>query len=180
MEQVFEQVSQLLQRSRETRQRNLGIRTYKVLPLSPSTGIIEFVADTIPLTEYLNPTHMEYHPHEMNANQARRAIEAAVRVPRDKRIAAFQDVMAQYSPVMRYFFMHRFEGPDEWFRSRLAYTRSTAAISILGYVLGLGDRHGHNILLDEQSGEVVHIDLGVAFEQVGFAALLPSYRKTSR
>jgi ataxia telangiectasia mutated family protein len=61
--------------------------------------------------------------------------------------------------------MECFETPDEWFASRLAYSRSTAAISILGYVLGLGDRHGHNILLDEKTGEVVHIDLGVAFEQ---------------
>jgi ataxia telangiectasia mutated family protein len=57
-----------------------------------------------------------------------------------------------------------FEDPDEWFERRLAYTRSTAAISILGHVLGLGDRHCHNILLDEKSGEVVHIDLGVSFE----------------
>ena len=35
---------------------------------------------------------------------------------------------------------------------------------MLGHVLGLGDRHGHNIMLDEVNGEVVHIDLGVAFE----------------
>ncbi|OAX85517.1 serine/threonine-protein kinase tel1 [Emergomyces africanus] len=61
--------------------------------------------------------------------------------------------------------MERFKEPDEWFSKRLAYTRSTAAISMLGHVLGLGDRHGHNILLDEKTGEVVHIDLGVAFEQ---------------
>ncbi|EEH09992.1 ataxia telangiectasia mutated [Histoplasma capsulatum G186AR] len=59
----------------------------------------------------------------------------------------------------------RFKEPDDWFSKRLAYTRSTAAISMLGHVLGLGDRHGHNILLDEKTGEVVHIDLGVAFEQ---------------
>lgn len=65
---------------------------------------------------------------------------------------------------MRYFLLERFEDPDEWFEKRLAYTRSTAAISILGHVLGLGDRHCHNILLDEKSGEVVHIDLGVSFE----------------
>jgi serine-protein kinase ATM len=61
--------------------------------------------------------------------------------------------------------MEKFNNPDDWFGKRLAYTRSTAAISILGHVLGLGDRHGHNILLDEKTGEVVHIDLGVAFEQ---------------
>ncbi len=35
---------------------------------------------------------------------------------------------------------------------------------MVGHVLGLGDRHGHNILLDSKTGEVVHIDLGVAFE----------------
>lgn len=31
--------------------------------------------------------------------------------------------------------------------------------------LGLGDRHSQNILLDTNSGEIVHIDLGVAFDQ---------------
>ena len=37
---------------------------------------------------------------------------------------------------------------------------------MIGHVLGLGDRHGQNILLDKKTGEVVHIDLGIAFEQV--------------
>lgn len=35
----------------------------------------------------------------------------------------------------------------------------------VGYVVGLGDRHSMNILIDQASAEVVHIDLGVAFEQ---------------
>jgi hypothetical protein len=37
--------------------------------------------------------------------------------------------------------------------------------SQVGYIIGLGDRHSMNILLDEATAEVVHIDLGVAFEQ---------------
>jgi Phosphatidylinositol 3- and 4-kinase len=37
-----------------------------------------------------------------------------------------------------------------------------------GYIIGLGDRHLHNILLDTRSAEVVHIDLGIAFEQGRF------------
>lgn len=31
--------------------------------------------------------------------------------------------------------------------------------------MGLGDRHSMNVLLDQVTAEVVHIDLGVAFEQ---------------
>lgn len=32
------------------------------------------------------------------------------------------------------------------------------------YVVGLGDRHLSNILIDEEAGELVHIDLGMIFE----------------
>ena len=35
----------------------------------------------------------------------------------------------------------------------------------VGYILGLGDRHVQNILIDCNTAELVHIDLGVAFEQ---------------
>jgi len=165
MEQVFAQVSNLLRAQRSTRQRNLGIRTYKVLPLTATSGIIEFVPNTIPLHEYLIPAHTRHFPKDLKPNTCRKHIADAQSKGAEKRIETFQKVTAHFHPVLRYFFMERFENPDEWFDRRLAYTRSTAAISILGHVLGLGDRHGHNILLDEKTGEVVHIDLGIAFEQ---------------
>ena len=38
-------------------------------------------------------------------------------------------------------------------------------IRSVGYILGLGDRHVQNILIDTQTAELIHIDLGVAFEQ---------------
>ncbi|KAL6721631.1 Serine/threonine-protein kinase tel1 [Lecanora helva] len=165
MEQVFEQVSDLLRTQRSTRQRNLGIRTYKVLPLTASTGIIEFVPDTVPLHDYLLPAHQRHFPKDMKPNNCRKHISDAQSKSVDHRIKIFRQVCDHFHPVLRYFFMERFESPDDWFEKRLAYTRSTAAISILGHILGLGDRHGHNILLDEKTGEVVHIDLGIAFEQ---------------
>jgi PI-3-kinase-related kinase SMG-1 len=37
-------------------------------------------------------------------------------------------------------------------------------MSMVGYFLGLGDRHLDNILLDVRTGEVVHIDYNVCFE----------------
>ena len=39
---------------------------------------------------------------------------------------------------------------------------------IAGYVIGLGDRHSQNILIDSATAAVVHIDLGIAFEQGRF------------
>lgn len=164
MEQVFEQVSDLLKGHRAPRQRNLGIRTYKVIPLTANTGIIEFVKDTIPLHEYLLPAHTRYCPKDYKPSRCRKEIADAQTKPLEQRIRAYRTVLANFHPVMRFFFMEHFPQPDDWFYKRLNYSRSTAAVSILGHVLGLGDRHGHNILLDENSGEVVHIDLGVAFE----------------
>ena len=164
MEQVFTSVSSLLRVHSSTRQRNLGIRTYKVQPLSSTAGIIEFVPNTLPLHDYLIPAHAKYHPKDLGSMQARKEISDAQQSDKEKRVRVFRHICERFRPVMRYFHLERFPDPDEWFEKRQAYTRSTAAISMLGYVLGLGDRHGHNILLDEVTGEVVHIDLGVAFE----------------
>ncbi|KAF1947572.1 hypothetical protein EJ02DRAFT_429982 [Clathrospora elynae] len=164
MEQVFDQVSRLLKNHTATRIRNLGIRTYKVLPLSTRSGLMEFVQNTIPLHLWVMPAHEKYYPNDYKQERCRKEIGACQQDSLTTRVKVWKKVTDNFHPVMRYFLLERFEDPDEWFERRLAYTRSTAAISILGHVLGLGDRHCHNILLDEKSGEVVHIDLGVSFE----------------
>jgi phosphatidylinositol kinase/protein kinase (PI-3 family) len=46
-----------------------------------------------------------------------------------------------------------------------SYGRSLAVMSMVGYVLGLGDRHLDNILIDFNTGEVVHIDYAICFEK---------------
>ncbi|KAL6229259.1 hypothetical protein BDW75DRAFT_235346 [Aspergillus navahoensis] len=43
-------------------------------------------------------------------------------------------------------------------------TRSLCVMSMVGYILGLGDRHPSNLLLDRITGKVVHIDFGDCFE----------------
>ena len=53
----------------------------------------------------------------------------------------------------------------EWWDKTQTFARSTAVMSMVGYVLGLGDRHTDNILVDFNSGEVVHIDYNVCFEK---------------
>ena len=165
MEQVFSAVSSVLKVHRATQQRDLSIRTYKVLPLSATSGVIEFVPNTIPLHDYLMPAHAKYFPKDLKWSQCRDEIRAVQGKSMETRLSAYHKVAERFHPVLRYFFLEHFEDPDDWYVRRLAYSRSTAAASIIGHVIGLGDRHGHNILLDTKSGEAVHIDLGVCFEQ---------------
>jgi phosphatidylinositol kinase/protein kinase (PI-3 family) len=40
-------------------------------------------------------------------------------------------------------------------------------MSIVGYILGLGDRHGENILFDSTNGDCVHVDFNCLFNKVG-------------
>ncbi|KAG0055166.1 Serine/threonine-protein kinase smg1 [Gryganskiella cystojenkinii] len=53
----------------------------------------------------------------------------------------------------------------EWWRKSVRFSRSTAVMSMIGYVIGLGDRHLDNILIDFTTGDMVHIDYNVCFEK---------------
>jgi FKBP12-rapamycin complex-associated protein len=53
---------------------------------------------------------------------------------------------------------------ESWLDRRTNYTRSLGAMSMVGYILGLGDRHPSNLMLDRITGKIIHIDFGDCFE----------------
>ncbi|GFR95642.1 ATM serine/threonine kinase, partial [Elysia marginata] len=168
MQQVFSLVNQLLAADQETRLRQLSIRTYKVVPLSQNSGLLQWCDGTKPLGDYLagrqGDAHSRYNPYDWKVLYCRKHLHDAGPQP-DKRFKAYQEICAHFHPVFRHFFMEKYVKPDEWFERRLVYTRSVATNSIVGYVLGLGDRHVNNILIDLKTAELVHIDFGIAFER---------------
>ena len=46
-------------------------------------------------------------------------------------------------------------------------------MSMVGYILGLGDRHGENILFDSKNGDCVHVDFSCLFNKVYTQSLQP-------
>jgi ataxia telangiectasia mutated family protein len=120
-------------------------------------------------------THVDlarYHPTDVTSEwfsgqlKAKRAECGKGSLSLQPVIDLFLSLRKKFRPVMRHYFTERHKNPIAWFAMRLSYTRSVATTSIVGHVLGLGDRHLSNILLDAVTGEVVHIDLGIAFDQV--------------
>ena len=100
----------------------------------------------------------------------------------------YTELITNFKPVMRHYFTEKHREPMAWFSMRLNYIRSVAVTSIVGHILGIGDRHCSNILIDKLTGELVHIDFGIVFEdvslhiiqnQMGFGELLGSYLSTA-
>lgn len=66
-------------------------------------------------------------------------------------------------PILYKWFLQTFKDPTMWLQARLNYTRTAAVMSMVGHIIGLGDRHGENILLDNKTGDLIHIDLNCIF-----------------
>ncbi|KAG0143845.1 hypothetical protein CROQUDRAFT_80653 [Cronartium quercuum f. sp. fusiforme G11] len=166
MEQVFELVNEVLKRDQECRKRRLNFRPYKVIPLTPEAGVIEFVSNTTALQEVLSKLHARYNePEDWNIARIRRHLQkGGKKLTAAENIALYKDLMSHVRPAMRFWFMESQKCPKKWYEMRLNYTRSTATTSIVGHILGLGDRHLSNILLDKETGDMVQIDLGIAFD----------------
>lgn len=77
MQQVFTVMNTLLRTCKETKRRNLRIRTYKVVPLSQRSGVLEWCDNTVPITTTLAGNantpglHKKYYPRDMTAEAAR-------------------------------------------------------------------------------------------------------------
>ncbi|KAG3032424.1 Serine-protein kinase [Phytophthora cactorum] len=174
IEQVFETMNQFLTEEKATRNRKLRLRTYRVVPLSPIAGVLEWVENTIPWGSYLVnrsskrlSAHERYHPHEWKHAECRQYLKNA-----SDKLTAFLEIQKNFTPVFHHFFLEKFPDAAVWYRRRLAYVQSAAVTSIVGYILGIGDRHSQNILIHEETGELVHIDFGVVFDQ-GMALYTP-------
>ncbi|GAA5978039.1 hypothetical protein JCM11641_006607 [Rhodosporidiobolus odoratus] len=170
MEQVFALVNSLLARDEGGRRRRLNIRTYKVVPLQRMNGLLEFARNTQPLGSFLTRLYDQMAPGI--ARKARELLGEVERKHRNRpetrepeKQQVFKKLMKDFPPLLRYLFWQKHKVPSLWFDMRLNYSRSVATTSIIGNIVGLGDRHVSNILMDEATGELVHIDFGIAFDQ---------------
>uniref|UniRef100_A0AAY5ESI2 Serine/threonine-protein kinase ATR n=1 Tax=Electrophorus electricus TaxID=8005 RepID=A0AAY5ESI2_ELEEL len=157
-------INKCLRKDAESRRRDLHIRTYAVIPLNEECGIIEWVNNTAGLRHILTKLYKEKGLY-MTGKELRKMILPKTASLQEK-LRLHKDVLcARHPPVFHEWFLRTFPDPTSWYNSRSAYCRSTAVMSMVGYILGLGDRHGENILFDSLTGECVHVDFNCLFNK---------------
>ncbi|MGH0119838.1 UNVERIFIED_CONTAM: hypothetical protein FKN15_043271 [Acipenser sinensis] len=157
-------INKCLRKDAESRRRELHIRTYSVIPLNEECGIIEWVNNTAGLRNILNKLYKEKGIC-MTTKELRQFITGKS-TPFQEKLKMYKEILLpRHPPVFHEWFLRTFPDPTSWYSSRSAYCRSTAVISMVGYILGLGDRHGENILFDSLTGECVHVDFNCLFNK---------------
>lgn len=156
-------INRVFKKDPDSSLRNLYIRTYHVTPLNEECGLIEWVNNMRPLREIIFKGY-KAKGIEINYNEIRALLEESS-VSDDKTYIFTDVVLPKFRPVFYSWFVSRFPEPGAWLAARLAYTRTTAVMSIVGHMLGLGDRHGENILYDETNGDCFHVDFNCLFEK---------------
>lgn len=82
-----------------------------------------------------------------------------------KKAPLLDSVLAMFPPCLHRWLLAKFPEPSAWLGARLGFSRSAAVWSMVGHLVGLGDRHGENILLDRSTGDVVHVDFSCLFDR---------------
>eukprot|EP01029_Cantina_marsupialis_P018207 TRINITY_DN4165_c0_g2_i2.p1 TRINITY_DN4165_c0_g2~~TRINITY_DN4165_c0_g2_i2.p1 ORF type:complete len:690 (-),score=186.07 TRINITY_DN4165_c0_g2_i2:220-2289(-) len=169
-EQLFANINGMLNRDDLCKEKQMRLRTYNVICLSSVAAVLEFVDGSVTLLEYLvckknnkQGAHYRFRPNEPQDSDCRRKLMNLSKEPQ-KLLKEYNNVCKKVHPVMHHFFEEHFPSPCEWFHRRQTYTASMATASMAGFVMGIGDRHCDNIMLDSTSGEVVHIDFGYTFD----------------
>ncbi|RUS72684.1 hypothetical protein EGW08_019554 [Elysia chlorotica] len=170
------------------RQRKLRLKTYQVISMTPRVGLIEWMRHTQPLKEFLMDALSEDEqkyldpksPHAPGNQHMKWVEKAADRDNRRGFQGMFDKVFTKYSHTETVREFRQKEGKIPWNLSRQALQRlssspeafyvlrstllrSHAVVCVCQYLLGIGDRHLSNFMVNLKTGHMVGIDFGHAF-----------------
>lgn len=164
--QLFGLVNTLLANAPNTAEKDLSIQRYAVIPLSPNSGLIGWVpnCDTLHhlIREYRDarkiPVNIE-HKHMLTFAPDYENLTLIGKVE----VFGHALQITDGNDLAKVLWL-KSRTSEVWLSRRTNYTRSLAVMSMVGYLLGLGDRHPSNLMLHRVSGKILHIDFGDCFE----------------
>jgi len=157
-------VNKCLRKDPESRRRQLHIRTYAVIPLNEECGLLEWVQKTHGLRNILTKIYKEKNMYT-RGTEVKKLLDRAGSKLEEKKRVFLNEILPRHPSVFHEWFLKTFPNPTSWYMSRLAYCRTSAVMCMVGHILGLGDRHGENILFDATCGDCVHVDFNCLFKK---------------
>ncbi|KAK4917202.1 serine/threonine-protein kinase M1, partial [Elasticomyces elasticus] len=157
-------INRFLKQDMSASARRLYIRTYAVIPLNEECGLIEWVPNLKTVRDVILKLYREAHL-TVDYGAIRTNLDDICLKSTDKAKDFTDRILPMFPPLLRYWFVETYPDPSTWLTARIRYTRSSAVMSMVGHILGLGDRHGENNLFEEDTGGIMHVDFNCLFDK---------------
>lgn len=164
--QLFGLVNTLLATDPECLKRHLNIQRFAAIPLSTQSGLLGWV----PNSDTLHVLIREYRESRKILLNIEHRIMLQMAPDYDnltlmQKVEVFGYALDNTTgqDLSRVLWL-KSKSSESWLDRRTNYTRSLGVMSMVGYILGLGDRHPSNLMLDQITGKIIHIDFGDCFE----------------
>lgn len=164
--QLFGLCNTLLSNDSECYKRHLNIQRYPAIPLSQNSGLLGWV----PNSDTLHVLIREYRESRKILLNIEHRIMLQMAPDYDnltlmQKVEVFGYALDNTTGQDLYRVLWlKSKSSEAWLERRTNYTRSLGVMSMVGYILGLGDRHPSNLMLDRVTGKIIHIDFGDCFE----------------
>ncbi|KPV75332.1 uncharacterized protein RHOBADRAFT_53323, partial [Rhodotorula graminis WP1] len=164
--QLFGLVNTLLGKDPETFKRHLTIVKYPVIPLSPNSGLLGWVNNTdtlhVLIKNYRDSRKILLNIEHRLILQMAPDFDHLMQI---QKLEVFEYALDNTTGQDFYRVLWlKSRNSEAWLDRRSNYCRTLAVMSMVGHILGLGDRHPSNLLMDRVSGKIVHVDFGDCFE----------------
>uniref|UniRef100_A0A8C3JZN1 DNA-dependent protein kinase catalytic subunit n=1 Tax=Calidris pygmaea TaxID=425635 RepID=A0A8C3JZN1_9CHAR len=197
IEQLFDVMNIILSQDASCSQRNMQLKTYQVIPMTTRLGLIKWLENTCTLKEFLKNSMSEEEDINYNSKRGPRATYSEwlskvggkaqgisryhVMYRNASRTEAVMSFRSRESSVpedlLRRAFVKMSTSPEAFLALRSHFASSHALMCISHWILGIGDRHLSNFMINKETGGMVGIDFGYAFgsatQFLGVPELMP-------
>ncbi|KAK2858626.1 hypothetical protein Q5P01_003246 [Channa striata] len=180
IEQLFGVMNIVLSRDSACTHRGLQLQTYQVIPITTRVGLIEWMENTCTLKEFLynamtaKETETTKRCPEIylkwlstfssNANNLAHYGFAYKKAKRAETVSNFMKVLQQVpSDLLKRAFLKMCNSPEVFLFLRSHFISSHALLCVSHWILGIGDRHLSNFMINIETGGMIGIDFGHAF-----------------
>lgn len=176
VETLFELINDLLKADSKCYQRNLSIKTYQVIPMTTKLALIEWLPETKPLKMIFEDDQVKeaqnkfvnfvYSVNKDETSKKTGDIYGMLYSLYSRELVCKEfDKIQKMVPwdLFRRFIRSLSSSTEAYFVLRNQFITSYAVASTCQYILGIGDRHLSNWMIDLKTGRAIGIDFGMAF-----------------
>ena len=135
---------------------SMSVKSYLITPISPTVKLVEWLPNSLTLSSVFNKqskkdlVYQEENKSIISFNNSNIPIIECGSIKNEE----------EKFNILYNCYQYNFLDPNLWYSAKKKYIISTAIWSMISFVIGLGDRHPRNIMINLTNGEITHIELG--------------------